>query len=157
VLNTDVRHLVNGFFSYTFPDRAKGLTLGTTIHYQTGVPINNLFAHPIYFNSGEIPFCADNTTNCPSARGSLGYTQPFGAVDLHADYPIRLTEKSRLRLGADLFNITNNQRLLRVDQAAQRTVGVPNADFLKPNGDGIQIQPAFQRPFYARFMVRYEF
>jgi len=157
LLNTDVRHLANGFFSYTFPNRAKGLTLGTSIHYQTGVPINNLFAHPAYFNAGEIPFCADNTTNCTSARGSLGTTQAFGTVDLHADYPIRVTEKSRVRLGADLFNITNNQRLLRVDQQAQRTVGVPNADFLKPLGDGVSLQPGFQRPFYARFMVRYEF
>jgi len=161
VLNTDVRHLANGFFSYTFPNRAKGLTLGTSVHYQTGVPINNLFAHPVYFNSGEIPVCADGDTTLKSCnndpRGSLGYTQAFGSVDLHADYPVRITERSRLRLGADLFNITNNQRLLRVDQAAQRTVGVPNADFLKPNGDGIQIQPAFQRPFYARFMIRYEF
>jgi hypothetical protein len=157
VLNTDVRHLANGFFSYTFPNRAKGLTLGTSVHYQTGVPINNLFAHPVYLNAGEIPFCADNTTTCTSARGSLGYTQAFGSVDLHADYPIRITERSRVRVGADLFNITNNQRLLRVDQNAQRTVGVPNADFSKPNGDGTSLQPAFQRPFYARFMVRYEF
>jgi hypothetical protein len=157
VLNTDVRHLANGFFSYTFPNRAKGLTLGTSVHYQTGVPINNLFAHPVYLNAGEIPFCADNTPNCPVARGSLGTTQAFGSVDLHADYPIRVTEKSRIRVGADLFNLTNNQRLLRVDQNAQRTVGIPNADFLKPNGDGISIQPGYQRPFYARFMVRYEF
>ena len=81
VLNTDVRHLANGFFSYTFPDRAKGLTVGTSVHFQTGVPINNLFAHPAYFNSGEIPFCADNTTNCPSARGSLGRTPAFGTVE----------------------------------------------------------------------------
>src|SRR5437764_3271628 len=86
VLNTDVRHLVNGFVSYTFGNHyMKGLTLGTSTHFQTGIPINNLFAHPVYANAGEIPFCADDTTNCASARGSLGRTTNSGSVDMHAD------------------------------------------------------------------------
>jgi hypothetical protein len=163
VLNTDVRHLINGFVSYTFSgNHAKGLTMGSSVHFQTGIPINNLFAHPVYANAGEIPFCADNTTNCTSARGSLGRTSDFGSVDYHMDYPIRITEGTRLRLGADLFNITNNRTLLRVDQSAQRTVGVPNADFLKPVGVGPSAvngntNPAYLRPFNARFSVKFEF
>jgi len=77
--------------SYTFGNHyMKGLTMGTSVHYQTGIPINNLFAHPVYQNAGEIPFCADNTTNCTSARGSLGRTSNWGGVDFHADYPIRV-------------------------------------------------------------------
>ena len=122
VLNTDVRHLANGYVSYTFSgNHAKGLTMGSSVHYQTGVPINNLFAHPAYQNAGEIPFCADNTTNCTSARGSLGRTKNWGSVDYHVDYPIRITEGTRLRMGADLFNITNNKTQLRVEQRAQRS------------------------------------
>src|SRR5262249_6044800 len=101
VLNTDVRHLVNGFFSYTFGNKwMKGLTMGTSAHFQTGIPINNLYAHPAYANAGEIPFCADDTTSCPSARGSLGRTKNWGGVDFHADYPIRVTEKTKIRLAA---------------------------------------------------------
>ena len=163
VLNTDVRHLVNGFVSYTFSgNHAKGLTMGSSVHFQTGVPINNLFAHPAYQNAGEIPFCADNTTNCTSARGSLGRTKDFGTVDYHMDYPIRITEGTRLRLGADLFNITNNKTLLRVNQLAQRSFQVPNADFLKPQGIGPSgvfgnTNPAYLRPFYARFSAKFEF
>jgi len=163
VLNTDVRHLANGYVSYTFSgNHAKGLTMGSSVHYQTGVPINNLFAHPAYQNAGEIPFCADNTTNCTSARGSLGRTNNWGSVDYHMDYPIRITEGTRLRLGADLFNITNNKTLLRVNQQAQRSYQVPNADFLKPTGIGPSgvfgnTNPAYQRPFYARFSARFEF
>ncbi len=158
VLNTDVRHLANGFVSYTFPNHVKGLTMGTAVHFQTGTPINNLFAHPVYANAGEIPFCADNTTNCTSARGSLGYTKAFGSVDYHMDYPIRITEGASLKLAMDLFNITNNKTLLRVDQNAQRTVGVPNADFSKPVGVGPSAvngntNPGYERPFYARFGV----
>ncbi len=163
VLNTDVRHLVNGFVSYTFHgSHASGLTMGSSVHFQTGIPINNLFAHPAYQNAGEIPFCADNTTNCTSARGALGYTKDFGSVDFHSDYPIKLTEGSRLRLGVDLFNITNNRTQLRQDQNAQRSAGVPNADFAKPTGIGPSAvngntNPGYLRPFYARFSVKFEF
>jgi outer membrane receptor protein involved in Fe transport len=163
VLNTDVRHLANGFVSYTFANRMmKGLTMGSSVHFQTGVPINNLFAHPVYNNAGEIPFCADNTTNCASARGSLGRTKDWGSVDYHVDYPIRISEGMRLRLGADLFNLTDNKTLLRVDQNAQRSVGIGNADFGKPNGIGPSAvngntNPGYQRPFYARLSVKFEF
>jgi hypothetical protein len=162
VLNTDVHHLANGFVSYTFGNHAKGLTVGSSVHFQTGIPINNLYAHPVYANAGEIPFCADNTTNCPSARGSLGRTSNFGSVDGHIDYPVRISEGKRLRLIADLFNVTNQRTLLRVDQNKQRTVGSGNADFLKPVGTGPSAvngntNPGYQRPFYARFGVKFEF
>jgi hypothetical protein len=152
VLNTDVRHLANGFVSYTFGNHMmKGLTMGTSVHFQTGIPINNLFAHPAYTNGGEIP---------QGGRGALGRTANWGQVDFHADYPIRLTERSKIRLGADLFNITNQRTQLRVDQFFQRSLGVPNADFLKPTSGTTpapSTAPGFQRPFYARFAVRYEF
>ena len=162
VLNTDVRHLVNGYVSYTFANHVKGLTLGSSVHFQTGVPINNLYAHPAYNNAGEIPFCADNTTNCTSARGSLGREKDYGQVDLHMDYPIRITEATRLRLGADLFNLANSKTLLRVDQNNQRSAGIPNVDFTKPLGNGPSAvdgnaNPGYLRPFYARFSVKFEF
>jgi len=163
VLNEDVRHLANGFVSYTFANHMiKGLTMGSSVHFQTGIPINNLFAHPAYLNGGELPFCADNTTNCASARGSLGRTKDFGQVDYHVDYPVRITEGTRLRLGADLFNLTNNKTVLRVDQFAQRSAGVPNADFGKPLGIGPSAvngnsNPGYLRPFYARLSVKFEF
>jgi hypothetical protein len=143
-------------------NHAKGLTIGSSVHFQTGIPINNLYAHPAYHNAGEIPFCADNTTNCASARGSLGRTSQYGSVDGHLDYPIRISEGKRLRLMADLFNISNLRTQLRVDQFAQRSAGVPNADFSKPTGNGPSAvngntNPGYERPFYARFGVKLEF
>ena len=163
VLNTDVRHLANGFVSYTLGGaHAKGLTIGSSVHFQTGIPINNLFAHPAYQNGGEVPFCADDTTNCPSARGSLGRTSNYGSVDGHMDYPIRISEGKRLRLIADLFNISNQRTQLRIDQFKQRSAGIGNVDFLKPTGIGPSstsgnTNPGYQRPFYARFGVKLEF
>ena len=78
------------------------------------------------------------------------------------DYPIRLTEGTRLRLGADLFNLANSKTQLRVDQAAQRSLGVPNIDFGKPTGVGPSAvngnaNPGYLRPFYARFSVKFDF
>jgi len=163
VLNTDVHHLVNGFVSYTLSgNHLRGLTMGTGVHFQTGIPINNLFAHPAYQNAGEVPFCADDTTNCASARGSLGRTKNWGNVDYHMDYPIRITEGTRLRLAADLFNLANSKTQLRVDQFRQSRFAVPNADFGKPTGVGPSAvngntNPGYQRPFYARFAVKFEF
>jgi hypothetical protein len=163
VLNTDVHHLVNGFVSYTLSgNHMRGLTMGSGVHFQTGIPINNLFAHPAYQNAGEVPFCADDTTNCASARGSLGRTKNWGSVDYHMDYPIHITERTRLRLAADLFNLTNSRTQLRVDQFRQSRLGVGNADFGKPTGIGPSAvngntNPGYQRPFYARFAVKFEF
>jgi hypothetical protein len=152
VLNTDVRHNVNGFVSYMFGNRyMKGLTMGTSVHFQTGTPITPLLAHPVYLTSGENP---------DGGRGSGGRTPNFGQVDFHADYPIRLTERTKLRLAADLFNVTNQRTQLRVDQTEQIQALVPNLDFLKPTdgtANGIHQNPAFQRPFYARFGVKFEF
>jgi hypothetical protein len=149
-LNTDRRHTFNNFISYTFSNNfLKNLTLGTGVRIQTGAPINDLRAHPVYQNPGEIPI---------GGRGALGRTATSGQADLHADYVIRTGEKSRLHFGADLFNITNQRTQLRIDEFQDASFGVPNFDFLKPVGNGnIGIQPGYQRPFYARLMVRWEF
>jgi len=149
VLNTDVRHNVNGYVSYMFGNKfMKGLTLGTGVHFQTGTPLNDLLAHPVYLNSGEIPV---------NGRGSLGRTANFGTVDLHADYPIRITERTKIRLAADLFNLTNQRQLLAVDQNRQTTVGIENPDFFRPGDPNLPESSTYQRPFYARFGVKFEF
>jgi hypothetical protein len=149
-LNTDRRHIVNNFISYTFSNSfLKNLTLGAGARIEAGVPINDFKAHPAYQNAGEIPV---------NGRGSLGRTPTSGQGDIHADYVMKLTEKHRLHFGADLFNVTNQRTQLRVDQNEDRSFGVPNFDFKKPVGTGnIGVQPGFQRPFYGRVMVKWVF
>ena len=149
-LNTDRRHTFNTFLSYTFGSTfLKNLTAGTSVRIQTGDPINDLRAHPIYLDAGEIPV---------GGRGALGRTNTEGQADLHADYLVKVTEKQSLHFGADLFNITNQRTQLRLDQNQDRSFGVPNADFLKPTGNGnIGVPLGFQRPFYARLFAKWEF
>ena len=149
-LNTDRRHTLNTFLSYTFASTMlKNLTLGTSVRIQTGDPINDLRAHPVYLNAGEVPV---------GGRGALGRTNTTGEGDVHTDYLIKLTEKQNLHLGADLFNVANQKTQLRIDQNQDRSYGIPNADFLKPVGSGnIGVPLGYQRPFYARLNVRWEF
>jgi hypothetical protein len=152
-LNTDRRHVINTFFSYTFDKGIKGLTLGSGLRIESGIPLNDLKAHPVYQNSGEVPV---------GGRGALGRSPVDGQVDMHAEYVHSLTERTRIRFGADLFNIANSKTQLLIDQNEDLSFGVPNADFKKPTtvGELLTYQfrdSGFQRPFYARFMVKFEF
>jgi hypothetical protein len=142
-LNTDRRHVVNGFLSYTLPNTfLKGLTLGTGIRVQSGTPISELWAHPGYGNAGEVPV---------GGRGKLGRTPVIGTVDAHMDMPIRITEGSRLHLMGDFFNIANTRQPILLDQNYQLGGGIPNPDFQLP------VNFQYQQPFYARFGVKWEF
>jgi len=149
-LNTDRRHTFNNFVSYTFGKSVlRNLTLGAAARIQTGDPINDLRAHPVYLNAGEIPV---------GGRGALGRTATNGQGDVHADYALKVKERANLHFIADFFNVTNQRTQIRIDQNQDRSFGVPNADFLKPLGSGnIGVQGGFQRPFYARVGARFVF
>jgi hypothetical protein len=113
------------------------------------VPAHALKAHPVYMNAGEIP---------SGGRGSLGRIGNSGQADIHTDYFFKTSEQTRLHFGADLFNITNQRNQLRIDQNEDRSFGVPNVDFKKTVGSGnIGVPLGFQRPFYGRLFIRWEF
>jgi hypothetical protein len=141
VLNTDRRHVVNIYATYVFSrSKLKNFTTGVGVRLASGQPINDLKAHPVYLNGGEIPV---------NGRGSLGRHAVSGTVNLHFDYPYQITERVRLRVGCDLFNIGNSKRVRRFDQSEDIQFGVKNIDFRQP--------AVFQNPFSARVSVRLEF
>lgn len=146
-LNTDRRHIVNIYANYAFGEggllsvnRLRGLNVGFGVHLESGVPISEFLAHPVYNNAGEIPV---------GGRGKLGRTPFYGKLDLHADYPFKLTERLKLSLVGDFFNVTNNTELRLPDQRRQLSVGQNNVDFLKPQ--------AFYLPFNMRLGVKLDF
>jgi hypothetical protein len=154
-LNTDRRHIINSFASYSFTSGVlRNLTLGTGVRIETGIPINDLRAHPAYQSGGEIP---------QGGRGSLGRTPTDGQADLHAEYAKKLNEKHSLHFGGDIFNLTNQKTQVRYDEFQDRQFEVANADFLKPkqgnlpNGPGLNPQLGFQRPFSARLFAKWVF
>jgi Carboxypeptidase regulatory-like domain/TonB-dependent Receptor Plug Domain len=149
VLNTDRQQVGNGYFSYVFDHgMLKNLTLGTGVRVQTGTPINELAAHPVYQNAGEVPI---------GGRGSQGRTPTTGSIDFHGDYVMNITEKFHVRFGADLFNIANTRRVQYFNQNIDLGFGVPNADFLKPDNQTIARNDAIQAPFNCRVFARLEF
>jgi hypothetical protein len=149
VLNSDRQQVANGYFSYVFDHgKMKNLTLGTGIRVTTGTPVNELAAHPVYDNAGEVPI---------GGRGSQGRTQTTGNVDFHGDYVLKVTERAHLRFGVDLFNIANTKRILSIDQNIDLGTGTTNLDFLKPNTLVATRGDSIQSPFNARLFFRLEF
>jgi hypothetical protein len=155
-LNSDRRHIVNVFGSYSFGKERgystlNGLNLGLNMHFETGLPINKLDPHPVYLNTGEIPV---------GGRGSQGRTPSYARFDIHTDYSLGLTEKTKLKFIADFFNIFNSQKLRRPDEnnALDFVAGEnpPNPDFLKPRNT-VGTTSAYYLPFNLRLGVRFEF
>ncbi|MCU1222031.1 MAG: outer rane receptor protein [Edaphobacter sp.] len=155
MLSTDRRAVGNLFLSYNissdtpFLHKARGLTIGSGLRGQSGVPLSLLGDHPIYLNQGEIPV---------GGRGTAGRTPSAMQLDLHADYPVPLGsrfERYKLKLAADMFNVTNSQfqtGRIQYTQTPAAGVGIPpplNLDYNRPT--------SWQTPFYARGSVRFEF
>ncbi|HEY1270627.1 MAG TPA: hypothetical protein VGF08_01520, partial [Terriglobales bacterium] len=153
-LNSDRRHIVNVYATYVVPSGfLKFLELGTGVNILSGTPVSELANHPAYTNAGEVPI---------GGRGKLGRTPVSGGVNVHLNRPFKVTEKSTVSLTADLFNITNSRVITNIDQFSQIS-GTPNAnpDFTKVRawsafgpGPGVI---GYQRPFYARFSLRWSF
>ncbi|MCU1322110.1 MAG: Cna domain protein [Acidobacteriaceae bacterium] len=141
-LNTDRRHVGNLYGSYVLPHTfLHGLTQGMGLRGQAGAPLTNFGAHPVYDNAGEIPL--------GNGRGSLGRTPSNIQLDLHTDYPIAIREGAKLKLAWDMFNVLNSRSLTQIDQDSALNNTTVNVDYLKPL--------SFQRAFYARGSVRFEF
>jgi hypothetical protein len=145
-LNTDRKHVVNVYTTYVLDrTKMKGLTLGSGFRLQSGVPLTTLYAQYAYQNPGEVPWFG---------RGDLGRAPVVGTVDLHAEYPWKISEKMSLKAGFDAFNIANTKRTTLVNEFADLGFGLANVDFQKPGGTNGH---SFTYPFNSRFSLRLVF
>lgn len=153
-LNTDRIFTSNIYGSYVFSRDRSGfgwnfmddLNIGLGVHMEKGVPVSEYLPHPVYLNAGEVPV---------GGRGSLGRTPFYAQLDLHADYPWVINERTRIRFVADFFNVTNNRRLRLPDMFRQLDLGANNPDFLAPST--INLNAGFHLPFNVRLGARLEF
>jgi hypothetical protein len=102
-------------------------------------------------NAGEIPV---------GPRGALGRTGWALPFNVHGEYTKPLGEKVRFKFVADLFNIFNQQQVVRVNQNAEinNSPGTPNPDFLLPDlFDFHGSSSPYQNSFNARLGLRFEF
>ena len=141
-LNTDRRDVGNLYGSYYLSNGfARGFTFGAGVRGQSGIPINALASHPVYQNTGEIPI---------GGRGSAGTEPSSIQLDLHADYPVSIKERGKLKLAFDVFNATNSKFILQKNNNI-------DTGFQTSADPTFKTPIEFQRPFYARGSVRFEF
>ena len=141
-LNTDRRNVGNLYGSYTIPSGMfRKMTGGIGLRGQTGTPISRLASHPVYQNTGEVPI---------GGRGTAGTTPTTLQLDTHLDYPINFGDRGSLKLAFDGFNVTNSQFIRSVNQNI-------DTGFQQGADPTFRTPTSFQRAFYGRFSVRYEF
>ena len=155
-LNADRLHIVNVYPTYTFDKTfLKGLIVTPGVKIQSGLPLTTLVAQQPYINTGEVPI---------NGRGDLGRGPVTGTVDVHLDYPWKISETKSLHFAIDMMNIADSRRNLLVDQFGDVTFGIPSADYKKPgyypypfNAAGQNLVTGFVEPFSARFHVAFNF
>jgi hypothetical protein len=155
-LNADRLHIVNIYPTYTFDKTfLKGLIVTPGVKIQSGLPLTTLVAQEPYVNTGEVPI---------NGRGDLGRGPVTGTVDLHLDYPWRISESKSLHFSVDLMNIADSRRNLLIDQFGDVTFGLKSSDYQKPgyypypfNAAGQNLVTGFVEPFSARFHVAFNF
>lgn len=147
VLPNDRRHQIKLFSSYNLPaGRFSGFNFGFSWNIQSGTPISKFLAHPAYDNSGEIP---------SGGRGALGRTDWTFPVDARGEYRVKMGESRSLEFIADVFNLFNQKRVIRVDQNFQLDSTTANPDFLHPNT--VDFQYPYQTPRAFRLAARFNF
>ncbi len=153
-LNADRTHIVNVYPTYIFDKTfLKGLVVTPGVKIQSGLPLTTLTAQQAYQDAGEVP---------QFGRGDLGRSPVTGTVDVHVDYPWRISETKSLHFSVDMMNIANTRRNLLVNEDADLDFGAKNVDFNKPgtsfaNAAGTQLVQGFVQPFSARFHVAFNF
>jgi hypothetical protein len=168
VLPSDRTHQFKLFASYQW----RGFTFGASWTPTSGTPITDLLDHPAYLNAGEIPVCPNSSGPQPLSttltatsfscvggpRGALGRTPWIFPFNAHAEYAYKINERLRVKAVADLFNLFNEQQVIRVNQFGEEnnSPGTANPDFLKPRPSAQFLDP-YQVPFEARLAVRLEF
>jgi outer membrane receptor protein involved in Fe transport len=117
--------------SYETPWR---FVLAGNFYVQSGVPFNALVPHDVYGDDEGfgVPRGTAIIPDLSAIDGNGGISSAIGKnrspmtynLDLGVYYPIRFTENMSLRLTADWFNVTNQQRAITLDNTFQIDSGV---------------------------------
>jgi outer membrane receptor protein involved in Fe transport len=140
------------------------LLISGNFYLQSGTPFNQLIPHPIYGNNegfqvqrgtAIVPTVSATQAGFPNVVDSIGSqrTPTTMNLDLGVYYPIKLGEKTELRLTGDWFNVFNSQRAVTLDQTFSINSGVTGVPAV-PNpfwGSALLIQPPSAFRFGAKF------
>jgi hypothetical protein len=125
-LTSDRTHQVKFYGSYTLSSgMAKGLDLGASLHWESGLPLNGQGYEFAGYANYEYYL---------TPRGSLGRGPSDYEADLHAGFPLSFGGGSRLTLVADVFNVFNRQSATSLDNRMDLTSSGPCAVFTNAFG-----------------------
>jgi hypothetical protein len=125
-LTSDRTHQFKFYGSYTLSSgMAKGLDLGASLHWESGLPLNGQGYEFAGYANYEYYL---------TPRGSLGRGPSDYEADLHAGFPIALGSGSRLTLVADVFNVFNRQSATSLDNRMDLSSSGPCAVFTNAFG-----------------------
>ena len=151
VLPNDRPHQVKIYGSYALGS----LNLGAGFNWGSGRSLTLLDSNPAYNNAGEIPDTLRGG-GIQTSEGFLKRTKSDTALDAHADSAIKINDKQKVVLMADVFNLFNRQTATNFDNYRDRSFQVANPNLgLAVNG-GNSVTPSYQAPRAIRLGARFE-
>jgi hypothetical protein len=154
ILPLDRPHQIKLAGNYLF---INALNIGVNVNLSSGKPLTSMAANPNYTSRGEIPEEARGA-GIQTIDGFMTRTPFESQVDLQASYVVRFSERRKLTLMADVFNLFNEKRVLKYDQNTQLDYPNANPDFGAPvDTNFLGSPPQFQTPITMRVGVRFEF
>ena len=145
LLPLDRTHVLKAYGSYTVPNIP--LTFSANFQLQSGTPVSKYILLDWY--GGGVGFY--------NQRGSDGRTPTTWTLDMAAQYNFKLW-KSNLGLRIDIFNVTNNQKPLVLNEyyAHQASAGGP-IEVYNPATSLFKKPWVAQAPRYLRVGIRWTF
>jgi hypothetical protein len=168
--NTPHRVIANGFYSFDLQEAGR-LTLGSSLRFQSGFPINFRASHSRY--PGQFPIYV-------LPRGAGGRVEPNYSWNLQVSYAYPLPGDLEIEVAARLLNLTNAKAVIRVDEvySYQNTRPVAGGDLgdlkhtkilsasnpteffqrdiLRPQGN-FGVEASFQTPLAGQFDLMLRF
>lgn len=144
-LPNDRPHQVKLFGNYAFDF---GLNLGLGFDIGSGRPLTALAANPVYDSDGEIPE-TPRGEGFETEDGFRTRAEVESNINFQASYGVPVGQNRRLVLLADVFNLFDQQAVVKYDDGTEQSFLVANPDF----GRAL----IYQFPRRIRLGLRFEF
>jgi hypothetical protein len=151
-LPNDRPHQIKLYTNYAWGNFNAGLG----VNWGSGRTLTPLAGNTAYANGGEIPEAIRGSGIQTTTDGFLERAAADTQVDLHLDYTLKLNDKQRVTLIADVFNLINNQDPTDFDNWTEIAAGTLNPNLGQPVNGGVGTITSFAPPRSIRLGARFE-
>lgn len=127
-LPNDHRNTLKVYGAYRWP---MGLSVGASMFFRTGRPINSFGMHPTDPYTRTYGPVAFYTGGEPRSRGCCGRTDDVWSLDMMVRYDFHLGDLD-MNLRLDVFNVFDNSAVTGVYEIAELANGAPNPYYGQP-------------------------